>query len=77
MMPYGAYPMTRRDREAARLYREMVAAVRAWCHVVHPLADRLTLVSEDTAGFGETLAAFHAGANEWSEGDRLAMKGRN
>lgn len=64
--------MTRRDREAARRYREMVSAVRAWVQLTHPNADRLTLVSEDTAGFGETLAAFHAGANEWCEGDRLA-----
>lgn len=64
--------MTRRDREAARRYREMVSAVRAWVQLTHPNADRLRLTDEDDAGFGDTLAAFHAGANEWIAGDQLA-----
>lgn len=69
--------MTRAERqkqkELDRLYVEMVAAVRAWFHLAHPYADRIT-VTEEYGDHIRTRAAFHAWpGNEWTRGDLLAM----
>lgn len=69
--------MTRRERqkEAARLYAEMVAAVRRWVAVACPddFADRLTLNREAGDDIRQ-LAAFHSGADSpWTRGDVMAM----
>lgn len=72
--------MTRRQqqKEAARLYREMVAAVRRWVAVACPddFADRLTLNREAGDDIRQ-LAAFHSGTDSpWTRGDMMAIKGR-
>lgn len=62
--------MTRHQKEAARLYRDMVRAVRA-------NADRLTLLHEHPSGMSDQLAAFHADMNDdWTRGDMLATPAR-
>ena len=71
--------MTRAERlkqkETARLYREMVAAVRRWVEVACPddFADRLTLNREAGDDIRQ-LAAFHSGKDSpWTRGDLPAM----
>ena len=69
--------MTRHQKEAAHLYRDMVRATRAWVQATHPNADRLTLLHEHPSGMSDQLAAFHADVNDdWSRGDMLAMPPR-
>lgn len=65
------------QKEAARLYRVMVRATRAWVQATHPNADRLTLLHEHPSGMSDQLAAFHADMNDdWTRGDVLATPAR-
>ncbi|HYH66574.1 MAG TPA: hypothetical protein VD866_17905 [Urbifossiella sp.] len=67
-----------REKEASRLYREMVAAVRAWVRVACPddFADRLVLNREDGDRI-RAIAHFHSTErNPWVRGDLMAMDHR-
>lgn len=63
-----------KQKESARLYREMVAAVRAWVRLSCPddFADRLTISREAGDRITE-LAHFHSGTDSrWTRGDMMA-----
>lgn len=62
-----------KQKETARRYAAMVAAVRAWIELACPCnrADQLTLY-RSWGDNHEELAHFHAGESQWTRGDLMA-----
>jgi len=64
------------EAEAKVKYRRMVAAVREWLAIEHPhpMSNRIDICLYADTGGGETLACFHASADDaYVLGDLMAM----